>query len=361
MRIRLTLRREPQEDKNLAVTVDGLATVGDIATELYLADPSRKGAGAPAKLSLLVEESLVGGLRGRTLPPESNLLESGLRPGATVALTQVSDTFSMPGHDRGPAVATLRVVSGPDQGREFALPSGTSYIGRDFNVDVRLSDPMTSKRHARINVGETIEIVDTGSANGLLMEGAQVSRAVLGSYDEVTLGDSTISIVSLGNAATGGPTGPLVEFNRSPRVVPHFKVEEQAVPAGPQRPRRTRFPMLMLYRGFLTKVGRPARDGALWPHRHSDLPTFIRPFSTAAKKLVAFFTSVNANLASTLLGSELRTSKKHSADSLNRSWLLSTKPRMYRAWFSDPAGHKIARLSRHSASFKLPRRASQSP
>ncbi|MBP2411440.1 S-DNA-T family DNA segregation ATPase FtsK/SpoIIIE [Arthrobacter stackebrandtii] len=246
MRIRLTLRREPQEDKNLAVTVDGLATVGDIATELYLADPSRKGAGAPAKLSLLVEESLVGGLRGRTLPPESNLLESGLRPGATVALTQVSDTFSMPGHDRGPAVATLRVVSGPDQGREFALPSGTSYIGRDFNVDVRLSDPMTSKRHARINVGETIEIVDTGSANGLLMEGAQVSRAVLGSYDEVTLGDSTISIVSLGNAATGGPTGPLVEFNRSPRVVPHFKVEEQAVPAGPQRPRRTRFPMLML-------------------------------------------------------------------------------------------------------------------
>ncbi len=246
MRIRLTLRREPQEDKNLAVTVDGLATVGDIATELYLADPARKGAAAPAKLSLLVEESLVGGLRGRTLPPDANLLESGLRPGATVALSQVSDAFDVPGHDRGPAVATLRVVSGPDQGKEFALPSGTSYIGRDFGADVRLSDPMTSKRHARITVGESIEIVDTGSANGLLMEGTQVSRAVLGTYDEVTLGETTISIVSLGHVASSGRSGPLVEFNRSPRVVPHFKVEEQTIPAGPQRPQRTRFPMLML-------------------------------------------------------------------------------------------------------------------
>ena len=162
MRIRLTLRREPQEAKNLAVTVDGLASVGDIATELYLADPARKGAAAPPNLSLLVEESVVGGVRGRTLPPEANLLESGLRPGATVSLTQVSDTFAVPNQDRGPAAATLRVMAGPDLGREFALPLGTSYLGRDFDVDVRLSDPMTSKRHARITIGETVEIVGHG-------------------------------------------------------------------------------------------------------------------------------------------------------------------------------------------------------
>ncbi|AIY03708.1 MULTISPECIES: FtsK/SpoIIIE domain-containing protein [Arthrobacter] len=246
MRIRLTLRREPQEDKDLAVTVDGLASVGDIATELYLADPARKGATAPENLSLLVEESLVGGLRGRILPPDGNLLESGLRPGATVSLTQVSDNFAVPGQDRGPAAATLRIIAGPDQGREFSLPSGTSYLGRDFDVDVRLSDPMTSKRHARITVGESIEIVDTGSANGLLMDGIQVSRAVLGPFDEVTLGETTISVVSLGHASQAGPSSPLVEFNRSPRVVPHFKIEEQSVPAGPQRPRHNRFPLIML-------------------------------------------------------------------------------------------------------------------
>jgi S-DNA-T family DNA segregation ATPase FtsK/SpoIIIE len=246
MRIRLTLKREPQEDKNLAVTVDGLASVGDIATELYLSDPSRKGAQAPNNLSLLVEESMVGGVRGRTLQPEGNLMESGLRPGATVSLTQVSDSFAVPNRDRGPAAATLRITAGPDKGAEFSLPVGTSYLGRALDADVRLSDPMTSKRHARITVGETIEISDTGSANGLMMEGTQVSKAVLGSYDEVTLGETTISVVSLGRGAQSGPSSPLVEFNRSPRVVPHFKVEEQTVPSGPQRPKRDRFPMIML-------------------------------------------------------------------------------------------------------------------
>lgn len=246
MRIRLTLRREPQEDKNLAVTVDGLATVGDIATELYLSDPARKGAAAPPNLSLLVEESVVGGIRGRTLPPEANLLESGLRPGATVSLTQVSDSFHVPNQDRGPAAATLRVMSGPDVGKEFALPLGTSYIGRDFDADIRLSDPMTSKRHARITVGETIEISDTGSANGIVMDGIQISRAVLGSSDEVTLGETTISVVGLGRSTQSGPTSPLVEFNRSPRVVPVFKVEEQVIPTGPQRPKKERFPLIML-------------------------------------------------------------------------------------------------------------------
>lgn len=246
MRIRLTLRREPQTDKNLAVTVDGLATVGDIATELYLSDPARKGATAPPNLSLLVEESVVGGVRGRTLPPDANLLESGLRPGATVSLTQVSDSFQVPNQDRGPAAATLRVMAGPDVGKEFALPLGTSYIGRDFDADVRLSDPMTSKRHARLTVGETIEISDTGSANGILMEGTQIARAVLGSSDEVTLGETTLSVVSLGRATPAGPSGPLVEFNRSPRVVPAFTIEEQSIPAGPQRPKRERFPIVMM-------------------------------------------------------------------------------------------------------------------
>ena len=262
MRIRLTLRREPQEDKNLAVTVDGLASVGDIATELYLADPARKGAAAPENLSLLVEESVVGGVRGRTLPPDGNLLESGLRPGATVSLTQVSDSFAVPHQDRGPAAATVRIIAGPDTGKEFALPQGTSYVGRDFDVDVRLSDPMTSKRHARITVGDSIEISDIGSANGLMMEGTQISRAVLGSYDEVTLGETTLSIVSLGRGSQSGPTSPLVEFNRSPRVVPHFKVEEQSIPSGPQRPRRERFPLVMLIAPVL--MGATTTSSSRW-------------------------------------------------------------------------------------------------
>lgn len=247
MRIRLTLRRDPAETKDLAVTVDGLATVSDIATQLWAADPDRKGTPAPDNLSLRIDEAFVaGGMRGNVLTRTDNLLESGLRPGSVVSLTQVSEHFDVPGSGRGPAAATLRILSGPDVGQEFSLPSGTSYIGRDRDVDVRLSDPLTSKRHARITVGESIEIVDTNSANGLLMDGLPVTRATLNSSDTVTLGETTVTVVPLGRNHAAAPTSPLVDFNRSPRVVPRFDAPKRVLPAGPKRPEPHPFPYIML-------------------------------------------------------------------------------------------------------------------
>ena len=126
MRIRLTLRRDPADAKDLAVTVDGLATVADIATELWTADPGRRDEPAPPNLSLRIDEAFVaGGMRGIVLNRSDNLLESGLRPGSVVSLTQVSEQFGVPGAGggpaagRGPAAATHRIHSGPDVGREF--------------------------------------------------------------------------------------------------------------------------------------------------------------------------------------------------------------------------------------------------
>lgn len=247
MKIRLTLRRDPAEAKDLAVTVDGRATVADIASELWIADPERKGTEPPPNLSLRIDEAFVGGgMSGKVLDPTGNLLESGLRPGSKVSLTQVSEEFATPGASRGPAAATLRVLSGPDVGSEFSLPFGTSYIGRDRDVDIRLSDPMTSKRHARVTVAETVEIVDTNSANGLLMEGLPVARATLNSSDTITLGDTTVGVVALSRNHGGAPTSPLVDFNRSPRVVPRFEPSKRVVPAGPKRPDHQPFPYIML-------------------------------------------------------------------------------------------------------------------
>ncbi|MDP9981484.1 S-DNA-T family DNA segregation ATPase FtsK/SpoIIIE [Pseudarthrobacter oxydans] len=247
MRIRLTLRRDPAEAKDLAVTVDGLATVADIATQLWAADPARRGTPPPSNLSLSIEEAFAaGGMKGSILDRTDNLLESGLRPGSIVSLTQLSEQFATPGATRGPAAATLRVLSGPDVGREFSLPSGTSYIGRDRDVDIRLTDPLTSKRHARITVGETVEIVDTNSANGLLMDGLPVTRATLNSSDTVALGDTTVSVVSLGTGHSSAPSSPLIDFNRSPRVVPRFELQKRMLPAGPKRQEHHAFPYIML-------------------------------------------------------------------------------------------------------------------
>ncbi len=248
MKIRLTLRREPQEPKDLAVTVDGLATVGDVARELYTADPGRTATSVPGKLSLTVDEAYVaGGMRGRTLDADISLFESGLRPGSTVTISQVSDQFNVPGQDRGPAVATLRVVAGPDAGKEFSLPAGASYLGRDRSADIRFDDPMMSKRHARINIGESIEIVDTGSANGLLMGGTRISRVALTSSDEITLGDTVISVVALSRSGAMSSTNPLVEFNRSPRVIRNFPVQSRQLPEGPKRPQKQHFPLVMMF------------------------------------------------------------------------------------------------------------------
>lgn len=253
MRIRLTLRRDPADAKDLAVTVDGLATVADIATELWTADPGRRDEPAPPNLSLRIDEAFVaGGMRGIVLNRTDNLLESGLRPGSVVSLTQVSEQFGVPGAGsgpaggRGPAAATLRILSGPDVGREFSLPSGTSYIGRDRDVDVRLTDPLTSKRHARITVGESVEIVDTNSANGLQMDGLPVTRATLNSSDTVTLGDTELTVVPLARSGAAAPTSPLVDFNRSPRVVPRFNPSKRVPPAGPKRQDHHTFPYIML-------------------------------------------------------------------------------------------------------------------
>lgn len=247
MKIRLTLRRDPAGSKDLALTVDGLATVADVASQLWSADPARKDTPAPANLSLRIDEAFVaGGMKGNVLVRTDNLLESGLRPGSVVSLTQVSDSFDDGSGLRGPAVATLRVVAGPDVGKEFSLPAGTSYLGRDRSVDVRLSDPMTSKRHARITVAETVEIVDTNSANGLLMDGLPVSRATLSSADTVTLGDTTVSVVLLSRGGASAPTSPMVDFNRSPRVVPRFEQLKRVLPAGPKRPDHHPFPYIML-------------------------------------------------------------------------------------------------------------------
>ena len=185
-------------------------------------------------------------MKGSVLDRQDNLLESGLRPGSIVSLTRLSEQFATPGANRGPAAATLRVLSGPDVGREFPLPSGTSYIGRDRDVDIRLTDPLTSKRHARITVGETIEIVDTNSANGLLMDGLPVTRATLNSSDTVALGDTTVSVVSLGTGHSSAPSSPLIDFNRSPRVVPRFEQQKRMLPAGPKRQEHHAFPYIML-------------------------------------------------------------------------------------------------------------------
>ncbi|MDF2846349.1 MAG: cell division protein FtsK, partial [Oerskovia sp.] len=233
MRIKLTLHRPDETLTNVAVTADATASVRDVAEALYAGDPARAGSPLPDRLSLQVAET-GSSTQGRVLSPTSDLIEAGLRSGSTVSIVRVSEQFEAPGQDRGPAVAILRVLEGPDAGREFPLPVGTSYLGRDRDMDVRLDDPLVSKRHARITVAEQIEIVDTNSANGLVMGGERMTRSTLTSADTVDVGGSVIAIVALQRSGSLAPSSPIVEFNRSPRVVARFPEQKLKPPRPPQ-------------------------------------------------------------------------------------------------------------------------------
>jgi len=246
VRIKLTLHRPDASTTNVAVTADATATVRDVAEALFAGDPTRSGTAVPDRLTLQVGTSPAGSGQGRVLSPTSDLVEAGLRSGSTVSIVRVSEHFDAPGQDRGAAVAVLRVLEGPDAGREFPLPVGTSYLGRDRNMDIRLSDPQVSKRHARITVGETIEITDTNSANGLVMGGQRMMRSTLTSADTVTIGSTVVSVVALHRTTSLAPTSPVVEFNRSPRVVARFPERKLKAPKPPTPPEPQRFPYLAM-------------------------------------------------------------------------------------------------------------------
>ncbi|PWH05033.1 cell division protein FtsK [Brachybacterium endophyticum] len=253
MRIKLTLRRPEDRLTDLEVTADATASVADVANALYLADPLRSVDEAPEGLTLQVQDPGAGpGTAGvRSLNRGADLIEAGLRSGAVVSIARSSEQYATRSEARGAPVALLRVLSGPEEGREFPLPSGSSVIGREGDIDIRIADAMLSKRHARINVADAVEIVDLRSSNGVLISGEKVEQAVVGPADTVEVGGTTFSIIMLHRAGGGAQNSPVVEFNRSPRVVPRFEYRELTPPQPPREPTPQFFPIFMMFAPLL--------------------------------------------------------------------------------------------------------------
>lgn len=240
MKLKLTLHRDAGP-VDLAVTADATATVADIAARLMAGDPTRRApAAGPMTLRILDAAAPQG---GRALAAETTVAEAGLLSGLHVQLTPASDA-GLSEDTVSRAVARLRVVAGPDAGREFSLPAGATVLGRDRDVGVRLSDPMVSKRHARINIAGAVEIIDLGSANGIRVSGDQITRAVVSPQDVVTVGDSELSIVQLQQVAQSA--APQIDHIRSPRVVAPYPGEEFDAPGLPEQPQLQKLPYLAL-------------------------------------------------------------------------------------------------------------------
>ena len=78
-------------------------------------------------------------------------------------------------------------------------------LGRDPTCDVVLNDAKCSRRHAVIEAGPTgLAVRDTGSANGVFLNGRRVERATLEEGDFLRLGEVIIKILA------GESRGPVV-------------------------------------------------------------------------------------------------------------------------------------------------------
>lgn len=248
MKLKLNLSRPDGSHADLSVTLDADCTVGALADRIAASDPHNRGSVSVGTADHWGPQTMVRSDHSGpvTLNPAVAVVESGLTSGASVALTP-SQTVPAPS---GSAAAVLDVLSGPDAGQRFELRTGSNTVGRGRQCSVRLSDPMVSTLHARVVVGESIEIVDENSSNGILMGDQQVSRVSLGWDDTVLLGEDIISVRPHAAQVTGVSgstgTGPTVEFNRSPRVDPTYEGDELAAPEAPAPPPKRRFPIVSI-------------------------------------------------------------------------------------------------------------------
>lgn len=259
MKLKFTLRSSGDLDTDLVATVDSTTTVGDLASYLVLADPHRPAvlrspaAGEFTLARVDTDHSAVD--------PRVTISESGVRSGAHVAVTRRGEAYA----DRGRAVAVATITDGPDTGRQIFLEAGTAYIGRGRGCEVQLSDQTVSRQHARLIVGDVVEVVDLGSANGITVNHEQVTRVVLRPTDRVRLGDTEIEVrLAEGNAGVVSNEAGSVNFSRSPRIAPLYEGREWKVPDLPERHKPEYIPWLTAFIPGLLGIALFAQSGSPW-------------------------------------------------------------------------------------------------
>ncbi|HEV7813084.1 MAG TPA: FtsK/SpoIIIE domain-containing protein [Leifsonia sp.] len=240
--MKLTLADGPVSGtgRDVVVTADVTAAVADIAERL------RPSGGCAENVPLTLRVEFPGVRQGRVLNPGAPVSESSLRSGCRVEVVPVGER--RPGDERDDAPAALvRILKGPEAGREFAVSHGVNLVGRDPSAAVFLSeDPEVSRRHATVTVGDTVTVADVNSANGLQVDGVLVQRAIVTGASRIQVGGSQLQIVPM-PASGRRPLGHIeADFSRSPRVEPSYRGETFTLPEIPLPAQPPRLPLLVL-------------------------------------------------------------------------------------------------------------------
>jgi S-DNA-T family DNA segregation ATPase FtsK/SpoIIIE len=253
VRLKLSLRRISGASDDIVVTADAAASISDVAATIARLDPRAAGETSDTGRTLTLKATLPGQAEPLLLPPDAPLGEAWIGSGATVSIADAGTFYVSPHIANAPTVAILRVVGGPDAGREFPLKAGSIVLGRDASCDIVLADPLVSKRHVRFEVSSAVEVVDLGSANGVVVDGGIVTRLRIEKEETLLIGDSEIRVTLLdapGTAGAAPKSGPIM-FNRSPKVEKRYRGKEFASPTPPAEPNEPPFPLLAMIAPFL--------------------------------------------------------------------------------------------------------------
>jgi hypothetical protein len=121
---------------------------------------------------------------------------------------------------------------------EVTLQGTVAILGRDPSCDLVLNDPRCSRRHAVIEAGpQGLSVRDTGSANGVVVNGSKVERAVLKPGDEIRVGEIVLKVLveDMPGTVVMGPED-MVDFAGGPPP-PQPAPPAPAAPARPPEPR----------------------------------------------------------------------------------------------------------------------------
>lgn len=130
-------------------------------------------------------------------------------------------------------VDVLQVTGGQDHGARFGLRGSSATIGRGPVMDVVLTDPGVSRRHARVRVeGARLMVEDLASSGGTAVNGTAISApTALAAGDRLTLGATEITVLwtPTGSLPPPGPA-PVSEHPPPARTPPRTR-EAAAAPA----------------------------------------------------------------------------------------------------------------------------------
>ncbi len=163
----------------------GYVVVDENSTNGTFINATRLGSGA-SKLLTDGDDIRVGRARLRVSFRSPSAAPKAAFSTQDLALAMVQGALIQSGVAVAPRVS---VTAGPDRGRELVLYEERSYVlGRDEDVDLKLSDDDASRRHTRVvRRGARLWVIDLGSKNGTRLDGRRLRPNVAEAWADMAV------------------------------------------------------------------------------------------------------------------------------------------------------------------------------